>query len=125
MMLLPHAQDLDLPTEHAFGYDLVAAASVVLAPGQRGAIPTGLVIALPPGTEAQIRPLAGLALRSGVTVLNAPHTVDADYRGEMQVILINLGGGPFTVERGAKIAQLVVAPVSAAKIEWPLPAEWQ
>jgi dUTP pyrophosphatase len=129
LTLLPHAQDLDLPTakEHAVGFDLVAAIpadmSMVLAPGERRAIPTGLTIALPPDTEAQIRPRAGLALRHGVTVLNAPGTVDASYRGELHVILINLGDEPFTVTRGAKIALLVVAPVSAVKSEWPLPAE--
>jgi len=129
MMMMPHAQDLALPpaTEHAVGFDLVAAvpadASMVLMPGQRSAIPTGLAIALPPGTEAQIRPRSGLALRHGVTVLNAPGTFDASYRGEVQVILVNLGAEPFTVERGARIALLVFAPVSAVKCEWPVPSE--
>jgi dUTP pyrophosphatase len=135
MMMLPHAQDLDLPPppdqddEHAAGVALVAAIpadlSMVLAPGQRAAIPTGFVIALPPGTEAQIRPRSGLALRHGVTVLNAPGTVDASYRGELHVILVNLGGEPFTLKRGTPIALLVIAPISAVRSEWPLPAEWE
>jgi dUTP pyrophosphatase len=135
MMMLPHALDLALPTlppdqnEHAGGLDLVAAvpanAPIILAPGQRAAIPTGLAIALPPDHEAQIRPRSGLALHYGVTVLNAPGTLDASYRGELHVILINLGADPFTVERGARIAFLVFAPVAAVKSEWPLPAEWE
>lgn len=124
MMLMPHAEDLNLPAqlEYAGALDLVAAipagAPIVIAPGQRAAIPTGLAIALPPDTEAQIRPRSGLALRHGITVLNAPHTIDADYRGELQVVLVNFGAQPFTVERGARIALLVVAPVPAVKIEW-------
>lgn len=127
MMLLPHAVDLPVPAEHATGLDLVAAIPlpVVIAPGQRAAIPTGLVVALPPGFGGQIRPRSGLALRHGVTVLNSPGTVDADYRGEVQVILINLGEEPFTVERGTRIALFVIAPVLALDCEWPLPAEWQ
>jgi dUTP pyrophosphatase len=104
LMMLPHAPDLALPTlpdqnEHAVGLDLVAAvpakAPVIIAPGGRAAIPTGLVIALPPGHEAQIRPRSGLALHHGVTVLNAPGTFDASYRGELHVILVNLGAGTF------------------------------
>lgn len=111
---LPHADGLDLPgyaTEGAAGMDLQAAvdAPVTLAPGQRRLIPTGLSIALPPGFEAQVRPRSGLALKNGVTVLNSPGTVDADYRGEVGVILANLGDAPFTVERGMRIAQMVVA----------------
>jgi dUTP pyrophosphatase len=132
MRLLPHAQDLDLPTPpdpiEQVGLDLVAAlpadAPITLAPGERAAIPTGLVIALPPGTEAQIRPRAGVALHHGVTVLNAPGTINASYRGELHVILVNLGQEPFTVARGARIALLVIAPVAAVKTEWLLPAEW-
>jgi dUTP pyrophosphatase len=116
MMMMPHAQDLNLSIpEHAVGLDLLAAvpldAPVTIAPGKRAAIPTGLVIGLPPDTEAQIRPRSGLALRHGVTVLNAPGTIDASYRGEIHVILINLGGELFTVERGMRIAQLMFAPV--------------
>jgi len=113
---LPHALDGPLPayeTEHSAGCDLPAAvaADVVLAPGDRALIPTGLAVALPPGFEAQVRPRSGLALRHGVTVLNSPGTVDADYRGEIGVILVNLGRDAFTVTRGMRIAQLVVAPV--------------
>jgi len=130
MMLLPHAVDLPAPdlTVHAAGLDLMAAvpagAPVIIAPGRRAAIPTGLGIALPPGTEGQIRPRSGLALHHGITVLNSPGTLDADYRGEVQVILVNFGSDPFTVERGARIALLVVAPVLALDCEWPLPDEW-
>jgi len=111
---LPHGADLELPayaTPQSAGMDLLAAveADVVLAPGSHRLIPTGIAIALPPGTEAQVRPRSGLALKHGVTVLNAPGTIDADYRGEVGVILINLGREPFTVTRGTRIAQLVVA----------------
>jgi dUTP pyrophosphatase len=123
LMRLPHGADLPLPayqSELAAGLDLMAAvpadAPVTLVPGQRAAIPTGIALALPPGTEAQVRPRSGLALRHGVTVLNAPGTVDADYRGEIQTILVNLGQAPFVVERGMRIAQLVIAPVSRALI---------
>jgi dUTP pyrophosphatase len=123
MMRLPHAADLPLPayqSELAAGLDLVAAvpadAPVILAPGERAAIPTGIAIALPPGTEGQIRPRSGLALRHGVTVLNAPGTVDADFRGEIHVILVNFGCDSFTVERGARIAQLVFAAMMQAVI---------
>ena len=111
----PHAQDLQLPqyqSENASGMDLVAALpegrEVILDPGERALIPTGLAIELPRGYEAQIRPRSGLALLSGVTVLNSPGTIDADYRGEIGVILINFGQSPFSVRRGARIAQLVV-----------------
>jgi dUTP pyrophosphatase len=123
LMRLPHGADLPLPvyqSELAAGLDLLAAvpadAPVILAPGQRAAIPTGVALALPHGTEAQVRPRSGLALRHGVTVLNAPGTVDADYRGEIQAILVNLGQAPFVVERGMRIAQLVIAAVTRALI---------
>jgi dUTP pyrophosphatase len=116
VLRLPHARDLPLPAYQsalAAGLDLIAAvpadAPVTLAPGERAAIPTGIAIALPPGVEGQVRPRSGLALRHGLTVLNAPGTVDADYRGEIQAILVNLGTEPFTIERGARIAQLVIA----------------
>ena len=93
-----------------------ADAPVVLAPGARALVPTGIAIALPPGTEAQVRPRSGLAARHGVTVLNSPGTIDADYRGEMQVILVNLGAESFSVSRGMRIAQLVIAPVARARL---------
>jgi dUTP pyrophosphatase len=100
--------------------DLVAAnpadAPVVLAPFQRALVPTGLVIQLEPGYEAQVRPRSGLALKHGVTVLNAPGTIDADYRGEVQVLLVNLGQEPFTITRGMRIAQMVVAPVTSVEL---------
>ena len=122
-MRLPHARDLPLPayqSELAAGIDLVAAvpsdAPVTIAPGERAAIPTGIAVALPAGVEGQIRPRSGLALRHGITVLNSPGTVDADYRGEVQVILVNLGAEPFAVERGARIAQLIVTAVLHASI---------
>jgi len=117
-MRLPHAADLPLPayqSEGAAGLDLLAAipaeAPLVLAPGARALIPTGIAVALPPGTEGQVRPRSGLAVRHGVTVLNAPGTIDADYRGEIQVMLVNLGHDLFRVVRGMRIAQLIVAPV--------------
>ena len=118
---LPHGADLALPayaTAGSAAVDLVAAVAetLSLAPGARAAVPTGLAIALPDGWEAQIRPRSGLALEHGVTVLNTPGTIDADYRGEVQVILANLGDRPFTIERGRRIAQLVIAPV--ARIAW-------
>jgi dUTP pyrophosphatase len=123
LMRLPHGDDLPLPayqSEHAAGLDLHAAvpadAPVTIAPGQRAAIPTGIAIALPAGTEGQVRPRSGLALRHGVTVLNAPGTIDADYRGEVRVILVNFGSDSFTVERGARIAQLVIAPTMQSLI---------
>jgi dUTP pyrophosphatase len=116
ILRLAHAADLPLPeyhSEQAAGLDLMAAvpveAPITIAPGERAMIPTGLVIALPPGTEGQVRPRSGLASRHGVTVLNAPGTIDADYRGEVRVILVNLGREPFTVERGMRIAQLTIA----------------
>jgi dUTP pyrophosphatase len=120
---LPHAADLPLPAYQsalAAGLDLAAAVPldepVVIAPGGRAAIPTGIVLALPAGSEGQVRPRSGLAMRHGVTVLNAPGTIDADYRGEVQVLLVNHGQEPFTVARGLRIAQLVVAPVLQAQI---------
>lgn len=115
---LPHGADLPLPayeTAGSAGMDLRAAvpedAPVTLAPGGRALVPTGLKIALPPGHEAQVRPRSGLALKHGVTCLNSPGTIDADYRGEVGVILINHGSDPFVVRRGERIAQMVVAPV--------------
>jgi dUTP pyrophosphatase len=116
---LAHAGDLPLPeyaTAHAAGLDLVAAADVEIASMARAAVPTGVAIALPEGFEAQVRPRSGLAARHGVTVLNAPGTIDADYRGEVQVLLINLGAQPFSVSRGMRIAQLVIAPVVRANL---------
>ena len=124
---LPHGEGLPLPsyqTEVAAGFDLMAALlegeALVLDPGAREAVPTGLVFELPHGYEAQVRPRSGLALKHGVTVLNSPGTIDADYRGEVKVILINLGSERFMVERGDRIAQAVVAPVRAVEI---VPAE--
>lgn len=118
---LDHGRDLALPsyaTADSAGLDLLAAVEqdLVLAPGERRLVPSGLAIALPPGYEAQVRPRSGLALKHGITVLNAPGTIDADYRGEVGVILINLGQAPFTVVRGARIAQLVVA--AHARVAW-------
>lgn len=118
---LPHAEGLDLPayaTEHAAGMDLCAAVKedLVLQPGARKLVPTGLSIALPEGYEAQIRPRSGLALKNGLSVLNSPGTIDADYRGEVQIILANLGDEPFTITRGMRIAQMVVAPYS--RVAW-------
>jgi dUTP pyrophosphatase len=120
---LPHAAGLPLPayqSAHAAGLDLLAAvpenAPLVLAPGKHAMVPTGLSIALPQGFEAQVRPRSGLAAKHGVTVLNAPGTIDADYRGEIQVILINHSAEPFAIRRGERIAQLVVAPVVQAQL---------
>lgn len=114
---LPHGADLPLPdyaTSDSAGLDLMAAidAPKTLAPGERVLVPTGLTIALPRGFEAQVRPRSGLALKNGITVLNSPGTVDADYRGEIGVVLINLGESPFEVSRGMRIAQMIVAPVN-------------
>jgi len=120
---LPHGEGLPLPayqSAHAAGLDLLAAvpgdAPVILGPGQHALVPTGLIVALPPGFEAQVRPRSGLAAKHGVTVLNAPGTVDADYRGEVSVLLINQGGTPFTIRRGERIAQMVIAPVTRAEL---------
>ena len=122
ILRLPHARDLPLPayaTDGAAGLDLLAAVDgdVALAPSTRAAIPCGIAIALPDGFEAQVRPRSGLALHHGVTVLNAPGTVDCDYRGEVKAILVNLGEQPFRITRGMKIAQLVVAPCVRAEVD--------
>ncbi len=122
----PDCEDLPLPeyaTAHAAGVDLRAAvtAEVVLSPGQRLLVPTGLRIALPDGYEAQVRPRSGLAVRHGIGMVNSPGTIDADYRGEILVILINWGHEPFPIRRGDRIAQLVVAPVT--QVEWEPVAE--
>ena len=123
VMRLAHGKDLPLPTyqsEHAAGLDLLAAVSsagpVTIAPGARTLVPTGLAIALPEGYEAQVRPRSGLAARDGLTILNSPGTIDADYRGEIQVLLVNLGSESVVVSRGMRIAQLVIAPVVRAHI---------
>jgi dUTP diphosphatase len=123
ILRLPHAADLPLPayqTERAAGVDLLAAvpagAPVTIAPGERVLVPTGIAIALPSGHEGQIRPRSGIALRHGVTVLNSPGTIDADYRGEIQVILVNMGRESFEITRGTRIAQMVIAPIIQATI---------
>ena len=120
---LPHGEGLALPayqSAHAAGLDLLAAvpadSPLILVPGQRALVPTGLTIALPPGYEAQVRPRSGLASRHGVTVLNAPGTVDADYRGEIGVLLVNHGDAPFAIHRGERIAQMVIAAVVRAEL---------
>ncbi|HAO41832.1 MAG: dUTP pyrophosphatase [Afipia broomeae] len=120
---LPHAEGLALPayqSAHAAGLDLLAAVPedtpLTMQPGQRALVPTGLMIAVPPGHEAQVRPRSGLAFKHGVTVLNSPGTVDADYRGEVSVLLINHGDEPFTIRRGERIAQLVIAAVTQANL---------
>jgi dUTP pyrophosphatase len=123
ILRLPHGADLPLPSyqsAHAAGLDLMAAipagAPLTLEPDERRLVPCGIAIALPDGFEAQVRPRSGLAARHGVTLLNTPGTIDADYRGEVMVILINLGMEPFVVTRGMRIAQMVIAPVVRAKI---------
>ena len=123
IMRLPHGAGLPLPAYQsaaAAGLDLIAAvpqdAPLTIAPGRHAAVPTGIALALPIGTEAQVRPRSGLARNHGVTVLNAPGTVDADYRGEVQVLLINHGDDPFVVTRGMRIAQLVIAEVIRAML---------
>lgn len=120
ILRLSHApEDLDPPayaTDLAAGMDIRAAEGATLNPGERKAVPTGFAVALPPGFEGQVRPRSGLALKKGLTILNAPGTVDADYRGEIKVILVNLGSESVTLERGERIAQLVVAPV--ARVCW-------
>jgi dUTP pyrophosphatase len=120
---LPHGEELPLPTYHsaaAAGLDLTAAiaahAKIVVEPGARELVPTGLCLQIPPGFEAQVRPRSGLALTFGVTVLNAPGTIDADYRGEIAVLLVNHGKAPFEIRRGDRVAQLVVAPVARAEL---------
>jgi dUTP diphosphatase len=117
-----HAEPLPLPryqSGQAAGLDLCADidGEWTLAPRARRAVPTGLAIALPDGFEGQVRPRSGLALRHGITCINAPGTIDADYRGEIQVLLVNLSGEPFTLRRGERIAQLVIAPVARAELE--------
>lgn len=114
--IMRHGEGLDLPayaTEGAAGMDAVAAVDrdVTLAPGERAALPTGLKLAIPDGYEVQVRPRSGLALKHGLTVANAPGTIDSDYRGELKILLANLGDAPVTITRGMRIAQLVVAPV--------------
>ena len=123
VMRLPHGMDLPLPEYQSplsAGLDLVAAVGwdtpLALLPGSRTLVPTGLQIELPEGYEGQVRPRSGLALSSGITVLNSPGTIDADYRGEVSVLLVNLGGAPFEIRRGERIAQLVVAPVTHAAL---------
>ena len=123
ILRLPHAADLPLPayqTDRAAGLDLVAAvpasAPITIAPGERAMIPTGIAIALPLGHEGQIRSRSGIALRHGVTVLNSPGTIDADYRGEIQVILVNLGTETFEITRGTRIAQMIIAPIMHVEI---------
>lgn len=118
---LPHGEGLPLPTYHsegAAGADLFAALApevkIIIEPGARHLVPTGIAVQLPEGFEAQVRPRSGLALQHGVTVLNAPGTIDSDYRGEIGVLLVNFGGEPFEVVRGARIAQLVVTPMTRA-----------
>lgn len=119
--VLPHGEGLPLPayaTEHAAGADLLAAveAELVLAPGERALVPTGIAVALPEGYELQVRPRSGLAIRHGITCLNSPGTIDADYRGEIRLILINLGQEPYTIRRGDRLAQAILAPV--LRLEW-------
>jgi dUTP pyrophosphatase len=117
LMRLPHGEGLPLPayaSAHAAGLDVVAAESLTLAPGARHAVATGFAIAIPEGYEVQVRPRSGLALKYGITCLNTPGTIDADYRGEVKVILANLGAEPFEIVRGERIAQLVPAPVLRA-----------
>ena len=114
---LPHGEDLPLPayaTSGAAGMDVVSAEDVVIAPGARHAVATGLALAIPEGFEIQVRPRSGLALKHGITVPNTPGTIDSDYRGELKVILINHGTEPFTIARGDRVAQLVLAPVVQA-----------
>lgn len=114
---LPHSEGLELPayaTDGAAGMDVLAAEDVMLPPGGRHAVATGLAVAIPPGFEIQVRPRSGLALKHGVTVPNTPGTIDSDYRGELKVILINHGAEPFEIRRGDRVAQLVLAPVTRA-----------
>lgn len=120
LLRLPHGEGLPLPayaTAGAAGMDVVAAEDLVLAPGARHAVATGFAIAIPPGYEVQVRPRSGLALKHGITCLNTPGTIDEDYRGEVKVILANLGDQPYTIARGERIAQLVPAPVQRALFE--------
>lgn len=126
LVTLPHGADLPLPTyatEQSAGMDLHAAIAVnkIIAPGERALIPTGIAIALPANYEAQIRPRSGLAYKNGITVLNSPGTIDADYRGEIQVLLINHSNEAFTIERGMRIAQMIIAPV--VQSSWQIVAD--
>ena len=117
---LPHGESLPLPayaTDGAAGMDIVAAEALVIEPGQRHAVGTGFAMAIPEGYEVQVRPRSGLALKHGITCLNTPGTIDSDYRGEVKVILANLGDAPFTIARGDRIAQFVPAPVQRAGLE--------
>ena len=117
-MRLPHAEGLPLPTRataHSAGMDLVAAVDVTIAPGERTLVPTGLKVAVPEGYELQLRPRSGLALKHGISLPNTPATIDADYRGELQVILINLGTDSFAVKRGDRIAQMLVQKVEPVR----------
>ena len=117
---LPHGEGLPVPayaTAGAAGMDVVAAEALTLAPGARAAVATGFAIAIPDGYEVQVRPRSGLALNHGITCLNTPGTIDSDYRGEVKVILINLGDAPFVITRGERIAQLVAAPVQRTTVE--------
>jgi len=118
ILRLPHGEGLPHPayaTAHAAGMDVVAAEDVIIPPGARHAVATGFAFAIPEGFEVQVRPRSGLALKHGITCLNTPGTIDADYRGEVKVILANLGGEAFAVKRGERIAQLVAAPVQTAR----------
>ena len=124
ILRLPHGEGLELPAYQsplAAGLDLVAAVSdaapVELLPGARALVPTGFILELPPGYEGQVRPRSGLALKHGITLLNSPGTIDADYRGEVKVLLVNLGTEAFIVSRGLRIAQLVIAPIHQVRIE--------
>ena len=121
VLRLEHAEDLPLPKAESAGsagLDLRAAvtAELVVGPGERARVPTGLVVEIPVGWEGQVRPRSGLAAKWGVTLTNSPGTIDSDYRGEVQILLVNLGDAPFTVRRGDRIAQLVVAPV--VRVDW-------
>ena len=116
---LPHAEGLPLPayaTDGAAGADLCAAVDeeLIIRPGERAAVPTGLVLEIPDGHEGQVRPRSGLAIRAGLTIVNAPGTIDSDYRGELKVLMINLGSDPVSINRGERIAQLLIAPVTRA-----------
>lgn len=123
LVRLPHGEGIDLPTyetKGAAGMDLRAAvehgATLTIAPGKRALVPTGFIFEVPDGFEAQIRPRSGLALKNGITCLNSPGTVDSDYRGEVKVILANLGDEPFEITRGMRIAQMVIAPVTQVRV---------
>ncbi|WP_313391926.1 dUTP diphosphatase [Sphingobium yanoikuyae] len=114
---LPHGEDLPVPayaTAHAAGMDVVSAEEIILNPGDRHPVATGFALAIPEGYEIQVRPRSGLALKHGISVPNAPGTIDADYRGELKILLINHGADPFPIKRGDRVAQLVVAPVQLA-----------